>query len=464
MKGSGRVGGFAVEARETLALALPLTLSNVAPFGFLVVNLGFLGRQSPAALASGALAYGLFMLCISLLTGLDAAAMTLIANARGRRFRTISAVRGTMHQAFACSVVFCALIWIVFWWCEPILLILGQEPHLAAGAGETGRWLMWALLPYTVFKIIRAFLGAHGRQGWSLAVVLGGVGLNACLGYLLIAGPLAMGGPGAGLATLVASTAMAAALALVLIFDPRLRRYAVFSRRGRARRDGVRIKDLLGLSVPISVTLLLENAVFYAAMITAGLFGEAQLAAHSITMQLVSLAFKVPVGMGQAASIRVAHARGAGDYPAAERAGRTTFILTLGFSAFVAGLMLFAPVWLIGFFVDSKDQASAAIIANARGFLFFAGIFHIADALQGAMAGVLRGYRDAKVPMAFAALGYWVFGLPIGLALALRFGMEGRGIWAGLAIGLITVAGLMVARWRHLMAALRAQHPAPLAA
>ncbi|WP_177176795.1 MATE family efflux transporter [Faunimonas pinastri] len=445
--------GFRAETRAILGLAFPLALSNIAPFGFLVVNLGFLGRQSATALASGALAYGLFTLSLSLLAGLDSAAMAMIATARGERFRIFSAVRGTMHQAVLCSLVSCALIWSVLWWCEPILIRFGQEPHIAAGAGETTRTLMWALLPYTLFKMMRAFLGAHGRQRWPLFVVVGGVLLNGCLGYVLIDGPAHLGLRGAGLATLSASTVMAGALALVLVLDPRMRRYAMFRRWSAPDRRS--IGDLLGLSIPISMTMLLENGVFYAAMISAGLFGEAQLAAHSITMQMVSLAFKVPVGLGQAATIRVAHARGAMNFAAAERAGRTTFVLTICFALIVASLMLLAPTWLIGFFIDTSDPASAAVVSYGRHFLFFAGIFEVSDAVQGGMAGVLRGYRDAKIPMLLAALGYWVLGLPTGLVLAGPFGLQGLGIWAGLAVGLTAVALMMVLRWKHLTALFR---------
>jgi MATE family multidrug resistance protein len=60
---------------------------------------------------------------------------------------------------------------------------------------------------------------------------------------------------------------------------------------------------------------------------------------------------------------------------------------------------------------------------------------------------MLRGLQDTKVPMAYAAFGYWVVGLLTAVGLAFGLGWQGVGIWIGLATGLATVALLMLGRW-----------------
>ena len=60
---------------------------------------------------------------------------------------------------------------------------------------------------------------------------------------------------------------------------------------------------------------------------------------------------------------------------------------------------------------------------------------------------MLRGLHDTRVPMLMAAFGYWGVGLPLGALLGFHFGLEGAGIWIGLASGLAIVAVLMTARW-----------------
>ena len=80
-------------------------------------------------------------------------------------------------------------------------------------------------------------------------------------------------------------------------------------------------------------------------------------------------------------------------------------------------------------------------------FLAFAALFQLVDGAQVVGSGMLRGLHDTRIPMIFAALGYWGIGLPLGVVLAFPLGLEGAGIWIGLAAGLAVVAVLMTARW-----------------
>ena len=80
-------------------------------------------------------------------------------------------------------------------------------------------------------------------------------------------------------------------------------------------------------------------------------------------------------------------------------------------------------------------------------FLRVAALFQLADGAQAIGAGALRGMHDTRVPMLFAAVGYWVVGIGIGTVLAFPLHMEGVGIWIGLASGLAVVAVLILTRW-----------------
>jgi MATE family multidrug resistance protein len=70
--------------------------------------------------------------------------------------------------------------------------------------------------------------------------------------------------------------------------------------------------------------------------------------------------------------------------------------------------------------------------------------------VQVVAAGALRGLRDTRVPMLFAAVGYWGIGLPVGLVLGFPLGLGASGVWIGLAAGLAVVAALLLRRWRRL--------------
>ncbi len=112
-----------------------------------------------------------------------------------------------------------------------------------------------------------------------------------------------------------------------------------------------------------------------------------------------------------------------------------------------ASLMRVAPPLLSGGCLDMAKPGNAPVVELAVTFLAFAALFQVADGAQAVGSGMLRGLHDTRMPMLMAAFGYWGVGLPLGALLGFHFGLEGAGIWIGLASGLAIVALLMTARW-----------------
>ncbi|HEY8335159.1 MAG TPA: MATE family efflux transporter, partial [Tardiphaga sp.] len=129
------------------------------------------------------------------------------------------------------------------------------------------------------------------------------------------------------------------------------------------------------------------------------------------------------------------------------RAGWTAFALAIVFMATMSALMILAPRTLIGAFIDTGDAGNAAVVNFAVSFLFCAAVFQIADGAQSVGAGMLRGLQDTRMPMLFALVGYWGFGMSLSLLFAFQLGFGGVGIWIGLASGLVVVAIMMIRRW-----------------
>ena len=50
--------------------------------------------------------------------------------------------------------------------------------------------------------------------------------------------------------------------------------------------------------------------------------------------------------------------------------------------------------------------------------------------------GLLRGVQQTRAPMIFAAVSYWLVGLPVSYVLGCNFGLGGVGVWLGLVYGL----------------------------
>ena len=103
--------------------------------------------------------------------------------------------------------------------------------------------------------------------------------------------------------------------------------------------------------------------------------------------------------------------------PRDSRAGWSAFGLTLVFAVFSATAMLAAPRLLIAPFMNIDAPAERSRSRLAIALLQIAALFQIFDASQVALANMLRGVHDSRIPLVIALLGYWVIGAPVGVAL-----------------------------------------------
>lgn len=436
------------EIRATVALAWPLVLTNLTQSLIQSTDVVLLGWAGARTLASATLGINLFFAFLIFGIGLVTAAAPMMARELGARSYSVRDVRRTVRQALWSVVAMCVPVWILLWNTKAILIAIGQDPDLAAGAEIFVRALMWSMLPALWYMVLRSFVSALEQPVWSLWVGALGVIFNAFLNYSLIFGKFgfpALGLLGAGIGSSCASTFMFVAMAVVVSVHPRFRRYRLFGRFWRA--DWQRFREVWRLGLPIAVTLALEITIFNAAVFLMGLFGAVSVAAHAVALQIAAFSFMVPLGLSQAVTVRVGLAFGRRDRDGIARAGWTAFVLGVSFMALMALVMLTIPYRLVTLFLDPADPANATVIPLAVSFLFLAALFQIFDGAQSVGAGMLRGLHDTRVPMLFAAFGYWVVGLATAVGLAFGLGWRGVGIWTGLASGLFIVAVLMVARW-----------------
>ncbi|UFN48756.1 MATE family efflux transporter [Roseomonas sp. OT10] len=444
--------GWRAEAGAMLALAWPLALTNLAQIALTATDTAFLGRHSTAALAAVTIGAALWWALLAPAFGIAFAAAAMLAQEHGRGGRgRVRRMRRTVRAALQGGLLACLPSALAIWHAEPVLLALGQDPALAALAQDYLRAMIWGLPGFLAFLVLRGFLAALERPRPALAVSLLAIGLNAALGWALIfghAGLPALGVAGAGQASAASELFMAAALAALCARDRRLRRYRLAGRLWRW--DGARLAELARLGAPITVQMALEIGMFGAVGLLMGQLGAAAVAAHAVALQLSGLSFMVPLGVGQAATARVGAAAGAGRPVALRRAGWIAIGLGAGFMALAALAMLLLPGRLAGLFLRLEGAEGAAVAGLAAQLVMIAGLFQLGDGVQSVAGGALRGLQDTRVPMLFAAGGYWLLGLPLGWALAMPLGLGPPGVWTGLAVGITLVAGLMTWRWSRL--------------
>jgi MATE family multidrug resistance protein len=339
----------------------------------------------------------------------------------------------------------------ILWMTDEILVGIGQDPELAAMAESFMHTLCWAL-PFGVALIVmRNFVTAFERTAPIMLVMGLGVAINALLNWLLVFGNWGfprLGMAGSGLASTLVNAAMFTGLATYASIVRPFRRYAVLNRFWRP--DWSIFREILKVGLPIGGMLLMEVGLFAGAAFLMGWIGLHEVAAHQIAIQIASTSFMVPLGVSMAATVRVGLAVGAGDLQAARRAGFVACAVGTGFMAGCALLFWLAPYFLTGLFLSAEDAAAPAVLGLAATFLMMAAVFQLADGLQVVGAGALRGLNYTRMPMLFAALGYWAVGFPSCILIGFGLGWGGVGVWAGLALSLLVVASLMVGRFERL--------------
>jgi MATE family multidrug resistance protein len=323
------------------------------------------------------------------------------------------------------------------------------------------RTYMWCTAPWLIFQLLRNFVAALERPRVILWLSLAGIALNALLSWSLIFGHFglpALGLSGGGLGSTLTWLTLTALLVLVTVSDRRFRRFHLFGNWWRFDRQ--RTMALVRLGWPIGATMALEMGVFALAAFFMGWIGAPAVAAHAVALQLAALTFMVPLGLGQAATVRVGLALGRKDEAAITRAGWTAWVVGVAFMGSMALVMWSIPRVLVTMFL-ADVPANALVIGLAVSFVRVAAAFELVDGAQVIGAGMLRGLHDTRWPLIFALLGYWVVGLGIGSWLAFGADWKGLGIWIGLASGLAAVAVLMLARWimRDRLGLARVGHP-----
>ncbi len=435
------------ELRATIALAWPLILSNLTMALIQATDVVLMGWLSPQALAASALAINLTWPPIFLAFGILTAASPMMATALGAKTRSVREVRRTYRQSLWLALAATLPAWILLWNAESVILALGQEPRLARDAGLFLKGYMWVVLPWLIFQTLRNFLAALERPNWIVVVSALGVVLNAVLGWALIFGRLglpALGIFGGGLASSIVWSLLALILVAAVLTDRQFRRFHLFGRLWRA--DWPRLGQMIRLGLPIGLAFTFEVTVFAAAIYLMGLIDADSVAAHAIALQIAALTFMVPLGLSQAATVRVGRALGRKDADAVTRAGWTAFALGVAFMSVMALAIWIFPRELVTLFLD-REAGNSRVIALAVSFLTIAAAFQIFDGAQVVAAGMLRGLHDTRVPMLIAAFGYWLIGIGMGAGLAFAANWGGVGIWVGLASGLGLVAALLIWRW-----------------
>ena len=417
-------------------LSWPAAVTQIGLMLFGVIDTLMVARLGADELAASAIANNMQWSVMSIGMGAVMGIDALVSQSHGRGdAQAVALVRQRgLVVAVLCSIPLCLSQLLT----EEALLAFGQTPRVAALAERYNLLRVASIPAFLLFTAQRQVLQARGLMGPVTWLVYAANAVHGALNWALIFGELgapALGLDGAALASGGSAVLLAAgtfALSHKLGFDRE-------GPWGRAAFETSGILQVLRLGLPVGVQLCLEGSAFTLAALMAGWIDVQSVSGHQIALTMAALAFMIPMGVSLGGSARVGNLIGAGD----ELGMRRAVWVALGTGAGVMTVSALA-FSLLRWELPRLFTGDVALIAVAAAVLPMAGAFQIADGTQVVAGGVLRAMGRPQAAAVVNLVGYYAFALPLGYALGFPLGMGLPGIWLGLTLGLLGIAGALV--------------------
>ena len=431
---------FRHELGQVFRLALPLVVGQLLSMLMNVIDTVLGGQHSSSTLAAVAVGSAIWSIVWIVCLGLLFAIPPNIAQRDGAGRR--DEIAGVLSQG----------LWIA--WTVGLLLFFGvrnagvllDAMHVDASLHANATAMLDAAAfgapALATFLTLRFLCEGLGYPRATLYFSLFGVVVLLPLGYGLIFGRFGFaehGAEGAGMALACALWLQAIGITLFVLRSPRFADLQLLHGFTGPRLQP--ISDLLKLGLPIAVMILMEGSLFVIAALLIGSLGANAIASHQIAINIASITFMVPLGIGMATTVRVGHAVGAGDAQRARRAAIAGLLLAIAVQTVSASTLALCSRELAALY--THDQVLAALAAQ---LITIAAIFQFSDGLQVVAASALRGLKDARVPAFLTAVAYWGIGMTLGWYCAFTLERGAPGMWLGLIAGLTAAAVLLLGR------------------
>ena len=423
-----------------LRLAGPVVAIQVGMMLMGVVDTIMVGHVSAVALAAVALGnlyfFGLGVFGMGTLMVLD----PVVAQAVGAR--DDPAVARGIQRGVIIALMIGVPATLLLLPADLFMSLARQPPEVIPHAAVYALRLAPGVLPFFFFIVLRQSLQSMHLTGPIMVAIIVANLVNAALNWMLIFGNL--GAPAMGVAGSAWATTISRWVLLLLVLSltwTKLRphllplRPEIFQWKPLGR--------MLRLGLPIGCQYTLEFGAFAFVALMMGWLGTREMAGHQVAINLASLTFMVPLGIGSAAAVLVGNAVGRRDPEGARRSARTALICSTAFMSMTALVFLLVPGVLARLYTGDM-----VVLAVAVSLIPIAGVFQVFDGLQAVGAGVLRGLGDTRAPMIINILGFWLFGMPVSIYLGFNAGLGPRGLWWGFVAGLGAVAVLLLYRIR----------------
>lgn len=428
------------DIKKLLSVMIPVLVAQVSTAGVTFINTTMAGHAGADDLAGVSVGAGLFYPLLASIIGLLMAGTPLMAQLIGRKERESLPfiVRSGMVIGLSVWALFTAAY---FFFIDDLLASLALE----AAVEHIARYYLMTMIGVVFFLSLmiplRCLTDTAGSTSISMKLFLLAPVINGIFNYLFIyghGGMPALGGIGAGLATMMTYGFLLGLFLLVVMKSKDLGGRQIFASLALRSKD---LREYLVVGVPSGLSIFMEMSLFSLIIVFLSRYGTDALAAYQIADNFASLVYMLPVSCSMALTILIATAVGAGDMTLARRYKKAGFVVAMG------GAMMTASFTVL--FRNSigsvyTDDAAVALIAGQ--FLIYSAGWQLFDAISTPIQGILRGLKDTRISFVLMVLAYWGGCFPMSLFLDSHTALGADSFWLGLDFGVGCSAFLMILR------------------
>ena len=407
-----------------MRLAWPIAVSMLSYVVMTLVDTLFVGRLGSAALAgvglSGALLWTLICFPFGMLQGAKVLVSQSVGAGEAPRVGGYWAAALAWSLCLAVVTVAAGLaMGLAFPW-------LSATPEAAHAAGEYFHLRLVGLPVILVFCAAREVRQGLGDSRSPMVASVVANALNIALDYLLVI-HLQWGVAGAALATVVSNVLEVGVMLVVMT-------------RGGHGGGIVRwpqVAAIWRLGWPSGMQMVMEMSCFTVMTVMISRFSAVHMAAQQITIQVIHFSFLPALALGEACSVLVGQAVGAGRRGLVRRLARAA-LLAGGIYSGICGVVFV----LGGKIIASGFTAEGDLHGLVVSLLVIAAIFQVFDAANIIARGALKGTGDVRWPAMVGILLAWISTPPAMWILGYGMKLGALGGWIGLCLEIMLSAAL----------------------
>ena len=423
--------------RAIVLLAIPMVLELVLESVFAVVDVFFVSRVGPDAVATVGLTEAMMTLIYAVAMGLGMGATATVARRMGEKDPEAAAIAAVQAIALGLLVAVPAGL-LGFAFARPILALMGATPDVLAHSTFTAILFGFNGVILMLFLINAVFRGA-GDAAIAMRVLWIANAFNICLDPCLIfgLGPFPrLGVTGAAVAT---TTGRSIGVLVQLYFLSRS--YGRIVIRGRhLRLDPAVMVSMVRLSGSAVCQMLIGTTSYIGVMRIIASFGSVSVAACTIVVRIIMFVLMPSWGLSNAAATLVGQNLGAGRPERAETsAWRACWFNVIVLGALGVLFVVFADV-VVGWFTHDPDVGPIATLGLrivSGGFPFYAAGYVLTQSFNGA--------GDTATPTLINLGCFWLFEIPLSYLLGRTFGYGAAGVFWAMAVAFSVMS--VVSAW-----------------